>query len=77
MESDLITITDDFLKSGMNGGIGISRKQLIILGLDGTFQSGWKKKLIGKVITKETAEKYLAARKIRKGRPAPGERELF
>ena len=39
MESDLITITDDFLKSGMNGGIGISRKQLIILGLDGTFQS--------------------------------------
>ena len=76
MENELITITDEFLKSGMNGGVGISRKQLIILGLDGTFQSGWKKKLIGKTISKETAEKYLAARKIRKGKPVSGERNL-
>ena len=74
MDGELVTITEEFLRSGMNSGVGICNKQLKILGVPTPPKSGWLKELIGKTITKETAEKFLAAKKKRKekiGRPLP------
>ncbi len=65
-ENDFVMITEEFLVSGMTKGCGINNDQLRLLGVELPIQSGWKQKIIGKKISKKTAEKFLALKGVRK-----------
>ena len=60
----MVTITIEFLESGMCKGIGIKRSQCKILNLEYPLKKGWKQSLVGKVLTDEQAAAFL---KLRKG----------
>ncbi len=65
-ENDFVVITEDFLVSGMTSGCGINKDQFKILGLEYPAPKGWKQSLIGKRISKETAEKFIALKGVHK-----------
>lgn len=52
-------ITEQFLNDGKSICGGWNSKQLRLLGVKIPFRKGWKKRLIGKDITKETWDKFL------------------
>lgn len=57
-------INDDFIKSGMGDGGGLSKKQLAILGIEWPPPKGWKDKVIGRKISDEEADAFIKLRKI-------------
>lgn len=65
-ESNFVIITEEFLVSGMQSGIGCNNDQLRLLGVEIPAKKGWKQTLIGKKISKETAEKFIALKGIHK-----------
>lgn len=65
-ENDFVVITEDFLVSGMQSGIGCNNDQLRLLGVEIPAKKGWKQSLIGKRISKETADKFIALKGIHK-----------
>lgn len=65
-ENNFVVITEDFLVSGMTSGCGINKDQFKLLGLEYPAPKGWKQKLIGKKISKETAEKFIALKGVHK-----------
>ena len=65
-ESNFVIITEDFLVSGMQSGIGCNNDQLKLLGVEIPAKKGWKQSLIGKRIPKETADKFIALKGIHK-----------
>ncbi len=66
VNTDFIEITEDFLVSGMTSGCGINKDQFQLLGLEYPAPKGWKKSLIGKKISKETAQKFLELKGVHK-----------
>lgn len=66
INNDYVEITEEFLVSGMTSSCGINKDQLKILGLEYPAPKGWKHCLIGKRISKETAEKFIALKGIHK-----------
>lgn len=65
-ENDFVVITEEFLVSGMQSGIGCNNDQLRLLGVDIPAKKGWKQSLIGKRISKETAQKFIALKGVHK-----------
>ncbi len=65
-ENDFVVITEEFLVSGMQSGIGCNNDQLRLLGVDIPAKKGWKQSLIGKRISKETAQKFLELKGVHK-----------
>lgn len=58
---DLFEITDDFIVAGMSGNVsGFNYAQLKLLGVETPPKTGWKERIIGTKIPRETAKKYLA-----------------
>ena len=53
-----MTVTEKWLRSNMNGGIGITAKQLKALGLPCPPQKGWLKNTLGKEITEKQAKAF-------------------
>lgn len=66
INNDYVEITEEFLVSGMTSGCGINKDQFKLLGLEYPAPKGWKQKLIGKKISKETAEKFIALKGVHK-----------
>ena len=48
--TEYIEITEEFLVSGMQSGVGCNNDQLRLLGVELPAKKGWKKDLIGKQI---------------------------
>ena len=65
-ENDFVVITEEFLVSGIQSGIGCNNDQLRLLGVDIPAKKGWKQSLIGKRISKETAEIFIALKGVHK-----------
>ena len=59
-----MVVTEEWLRSNMNGGIGITRKQLVALGVQWPPKKGWLKNILGKEISDEQAEAFVAGRNI-------------
>lgn len=57
---DMVRLTRDLLHAGKTGGGGFNRKQIEALGLRYPPMKGWLSRLIGKTITRERYERYLA-----------------
>src|SRR5690554_738103 len=57
-------ITEDFIEDGATNKIGISKAQFALLGVEYPPPKGWKKWILGKYISQESAEKYLACKGI-------------
>lgn len=68
-DSKIITITNEFLESGMTSNVGINNSQLTLLGIPTPPESGWKEKVIGKTISKNDAEVFLSLKGL-KGKKA-------
>ncbi len=51
-------VTEEWLRANMNGGIGITAKQLKVLGLLWPPRKGWLKSIIGTEITDKQAEAF-------------------
>lgn len=66
LNNDYVEITEEFLVSGMTSGCGINKDQFKILGLEYPAPKGWKQSLIGKRISKETAQKFLSLKGVHK-----------
>ena len=66
IENETVVITEEFLVSGMTKGCGIKNEQLRLLGVQFPVQTGWKQSLIGKTISKQTADKYISLKGSRK-----------
>ncbi len=66
LNNDYLEITEEFLVSGMTSGCGINKDQFKILGLEYPAPKGWKQSLIGKRISKETAQKFLSLKGVHK-----------
>ena len=66
VNADFVEITEEFLVSGMTSGCGINKDQFQILGLEYPAPKGWKQSLIGKKISKETAQKFLELKGVHK-----------
>ena len=64
--NDFVEITEDFLVSGMTSGCGMNKEQFQLLGLEYPAPKGWKQSLIGKKISKETAQKFIELKGVRK-----------
>lgn len=58
-DEELFEITDDFIVAGMSGNGGFNYDQLRLLGVETPPKSGWKNRIIGKMIPKSVAQKYL------------------
>ena len=58
--NELFEITNDFIVAGMSGNGGFNYAQLKLLGVETPPQTGWKERIIGTKIPRETARKYLA-----------------
>lgn len=56
----LFEITNDFIVAGMSGNGGFNYAQLKLLGVETPPKTGWKERIIGTKIPRETARKYLA-----------------
>lgn len=59
-------VTKEWLESGMKSGVGIKKSQCEILGLSYPPLKGWKKKVIGMIITKEQSEAFLELKNKRR-----------
>jgi hypothetical protein len=57
---DMVRLTRDMLHAGKTGGGGFNRRQIEALGLRYPPMKGWLSRLIGKTITRERYERYLA-----------------
>ena len=66
VNDDYIEITEEFLLSGMQSGIACNNDQYQLLGVEIPAKKGWKQSIIGKKISKENAEKYLALKGVHK-----------
>ncbi len=66
VNDDYIEITEEFLLSGMQSGIACNNDQYRLLGVEIPAKKGWKQSIIGKKISKENAEKYLALKGVHK-----------
>ena len=64
--TDFIEITEKFLVSGMTSGCGINKEQFQLLGIEYPAPKGWKQSLIGKKISKETAQKFCDLKGVHK-----------
>jgi hypothetical protein len=62
--NDMITLNEHSLQALMTSGVGINKTQMRIL--KETFTKGWKKRLIGKTITKERYDQAMAAKSRKK-----------
>ena len=60
--NDTVRITKDYLRLYMTGGSGIPAYKARLLGLSYPTKRGWKKTLIGKVISVDTHEELLKPR---------------
>ena len=58
-DEELFEITDDFIVAGMSDVGGFNYAQLRLLGVETPPKSGWKNRIIGKMIPKSVAKKYL------------------
>lgn len=58
--NELFEITNDFIVAGMSGNGGFNYAQLKLLGVETPPKTGWKERIIGTKIPRETARKYLA-----------------
>lgn len=66
VNDDYIEITEEFLLSGMQSGIACNNDQYQLLGVEIPAKKGWEQSIIGKKISKENAEKYLALKGVHK-----------
>ena len=66
VNTDFVEITEDFLVSGMTSGCGINKEQFQLLGIEYPAPKGWKQSLIGKKISKETAQKFCDLKGVHK-----------
>lgn len=57
-----MVITEEWLRSNMNGGIGVTAEQIRALGFTWPPKKGWLKSVIGTEITDEQAEKFVNGR---------------
>lgn len=57
-----MVVTEEWLRSNMNGGIGVSAKQIKALGLSYPPKKGWLRGMIGKEITDRQAEDFVNGR---------------
>ncbi len=57
--NDLFQITDQLIESGRSKSGGWNRKQLSVLGIDWPPTKGWKRRIVGKEINCEQAQKFL------------------
>ena len=62
-------ITESLLESGKSIRGGWNRKQMDILGVDWPVREGWQRSVIGKEISGDEAERYLALRGVTKRYP--------
>jgi len=53
-----MTVTEEWLRTNMNGGIGVTAKQVKALGISYPPKKGWLRNLIGKEITDEQARAF-------------------
>lgn len=58
-EEEMFEITEDFIVAGMSGNGGFNYVQLRLLGVEIPPKTGWKTKIIGKMIPKSVAQEYL------------------
>lgn len=58
-EEEMFEITEDFIVAGMSGNGGFNYAQLRLLGVEIPPKTGWKTKIIGKMIPKSVAQEYL------------------
>jgi 5-methylcytosine-specific restriction endonuclease McrA len=66
MQDECIVLTRELFDAGLSERGGTSLRQLAALGLSGGWKTGWKQKIIGKVIKKTAYDEYLS---LRDGRP--------
>ena len=66
VNNNYVEITEEFLVSGMTSGCGINKDQFKLLGLEYPVPKGWKQSLIGKRISKETAQKFRELKGVHK-----------
>lgn len=55
----LFAISEEFIVAGMSGAGGYNYEQLKLLGVEIPPQTGWKRRIRGKIITREVALEYL------------------
>ena len=61
--SDSVEVTEEMIAEGMSDGGGWSREQLACFGIAWPPQKGWKREVIGRVVDRAVAERFVALRK--------------
>lgn len=64
-ENEFIRLTEDLIRAGMTGGVGINNKQRELLGIE-NLEKGWIQNLIGKGIHVDVYEQFLALKGVTK-----------
>lgn len=60
--ANLVVITEELLRSGMRGGIGMKRSQAAALGIPWPLAAGWVEGIVGTTVTEEQFVAFTAAR---------------
>ncbi len=56
-------LTEELIRAGMTGGLGVSHAQARILGIPVPLQKGWLRGLIGTEVTEDTYQAFVEAKK--------------
>jgi len=69
--SNLVTLTEGLLRSGMKGGLGMKRSQAAALGIPWPLRAGWMEAIVGASVSEEDFAAFMGERdaKARKWKP--------
>ena len=72
--SNLVTLTEALLRSGMKGGRGMKRSQASSLGIAWPLRTGWMEAVLGGTVTEEQFAAFTSAQaaKAKKWKPRRG-----
>lgn len=60
--SNVVTITEELLRSGMKGGLGMKRSQADALGIPWPLKAGWMESIVGTSVPEDDFIAFVDAR---------------
>lgn len=62
-DTECITLTEELIRAGMTGGIGINKKQQSVLNIE-SLHKGWLQEIVGTKVRKIDYEKFVALKGV-------------